>query len=364
MEKIAEDLETEFNQLRTYIANVEKQIIKYINQNTELKKSFHEYELAIEDYSFSRTSTYKRDIYKAVSKVCGRAKNIADTASSITYEQVSGGGYIEGIQKRVTSVERALESYIFSDNVLSDDYEQLNKLYREIFGDFRALKEEYKDFEYRQKNLVVGLESKVDSLFRDVDSIQAKMTSEIDAIKIAYNDMLLEIEQKRSQIDDILGHVSGRAIAGDFANSAAEELKSANQLRWISLACMAIIVFIVGYTFIDTTSKDFQWENSIVRIFLAFILSVPAAYLAKESAKHREQQYTHLQTSLDLKAITPYIASLPETEQHKIKVDIAGRLFASRDYSRVSADPYPVNTHELIMEIIKKLELKKDSDKH
>lgn len=122
---------------------------------------------------------------------------------------------------------------------------------------------------------------------------------------------------------------------------------------------MALIVLVVGYSFWETTNSDFNWQNSIFRIVLAFMLSAPAAYLARESAKHREQQYAHQQTSLDLKAIEPYIASLPEDEQHKIKIEIAGRLFGAKDLSKVSVDPYPANTHEIAMEIIKKLDLNK-----
>ncbi|MFX4093044.1 hypothetical protein ACJBY1_10490, partial [Streptococcus suis] len=56
-----------------------------------------------------------------------------------------------------------------------------------------------------------------------------------------------------------------------------------------------------------------------------------------------------------------YIASLPIDEQHKIKIEVASRLFAARDYSKVGTDPYPVNVHEIVMELIKKLELNKQS---
>ena len=119
---------------------------------------------------------------------------------------------------------------------------------------------------------------------------------------------------------------------------------------------MVLIVIVIGYTFWETTTEAFKWENAVFRIVLAFLLSVPSAYLARESTKHREQQYNHLQTSLDLKAINPYIASLPEEQQHKIKADIADRIFASRDFSSVGKDPYPINMNEMIMELIKKLD--------
>ena len=80
--------------------------------------------------------------------------------------------------------------------------------------------------------------------------------------------------------------------------------------------------------------------------------------MARESTKHRVQQYSHLQTALDLKAIDPYIASLPEKERFHLKSSIAGRLFVGFDGEKTSSESYPLNIHELLMTIIGKMEFK------
>ena len=124
---------------------------------------------------------------------------------------------------------------------------------------------------------------------------------------------------------------------------------------------MGLIVLVVGFAFYETTQSDFKWQVALTRLVLALVLSIPSAYLARESSKHREQQYAYLQTSMDLKAIDPYIASLPEDTQHKIKANIADRIFASKDFSSVSNNSsYPINTHELMMELIKKVDVDKE----
>ena len=123
---------------------------------------------------------------------------------------------------------------------------------------------------------------------------------------------------------------------------------------------MALIVGIAGYSFIESMHQSFDLSNSLLRLGLVFLLSVPAAYLARESTKHRQQQYTHLQTSLDLKAINPYIASLPDEEQHKIKSEIAQRIFAPKDFQSISNESYPINSQEVIMALISKFGNDKD----
>lgn len=231
--------------------------------------------------------------------------------------------------------------------------------YNSIKRNLKKLSDAHLEHDQKIKKLLGENDARISEQSSRIKKINDDTETELEKVSALYENALVELESKKEQINEILGHVSGRAIAGDFETSAAEEKTMANFLRYSSLGCMAIIICVVGYSFWETTTSDFQWKNSVFRMVLAIMLSVPAAYLARESAKHREQQYSHLQTSLDLKAITPYIASLPNDEQHKIKIEVASKLFAARDYSRTGADPYPVNFHEIVMEIIKKLEISK-----
>lgn len=208
----------------------------------------------------------------------------------------------------------------------------------------------------RVKKLLNENELRIASLAKRLQELEGAAQSEIDKISLAYSDGLRDIGIKKTEIDGILGHVSGRAIAGDYEKSAAEEKKMADRLRLGSLVCMVVIAGCLIYTLVGHST---DWQQSLFRISLTFLLSVPAAYLARESAKHREQQYQHLQTSLDLKALSPFVASLPDDEQHKIKIAIASKIFAGRDFSKVGADPFPINTQEIIMELLKKVDVSK-----
>ncbi|OMO28280.1 hypothetical protein BH582_19380 [Vibrio sp. 10N.222.47.A9] len=220
-------------------------------------------------------------------------------------------------------------------------------------------KKEHSMHDQHIKSSLVENETRIKELNENSDKLATSIYEQLEKVNELYADTLTSIDAKQEQIDDILGHVSGRAISGDYESNSSDERKIANALRYGSLTCMFFIVLIVAYSFWETTQASFKWEQSIFRVALAAILSVPAAYLARESAKHREQQYNHLQTSLNLKTLSPYIASLPEPEQHRIKAEVAQRLFSSKDFSRVTDDSYPLNTHELIMELLKKIDLKK-----
>ncbi|MCG9736481.1 hypothetical protein L1D51_21235 [Pseudoalteromonas shioyasakiensis] len=200
-------------------------------------------------------------------------------------------------------------------------------------------------------------QNKISSLESSVTNIEQLYNDKVKSINDIYNNGMNDIAQKEEQIDKLLSTASNRVMADDFDTSAAEEKKAANWLRLGSLGCMAVIIGIVCYSFYDSTHSGFDWESSIFRTVLVFILSIPAAYLSRESAKHREQQYNYHHTALDLKAITPYIASLPEEDQNRIKISIAERIFASRQTNLNQQDSFPLNTQELMMELIKKVDL-------
>ena len=247
---------------------------------------------------------------------------------------------------------------------------KLNSLVQKLDGKFTDERNKLLNLHTIMKNYCQEIEdnsnefqNKISSLESSVTNIEQLYNDKVKSINDIYNNGMKDIAQKEKQIGKLLSTASNRVMADDFDTSAAEEKKAANWLRYGSLACMAIIVGIVCYSFYDSTHSGFDWESSIFRTVLVFILSIPAAYLSRESAKHREQQYNYHHTALDLKAITPYIASLPEADQNRIKISIAERIFASRQTNVAKQESFPLNTQELMMELIKKVDFKKEDKK-
>lgn len=197
---------------------------------------------------------------------------------------------------------------------------------------------------------------RIADLEQKLRGLENTANTEIGKITQAYADAQADIKAKTDDINRVTGQAAARMIAGDYEGSAAVEKETADNLRYGALACMLLIVAVLGWAVLESTIATFEWERFLSKVSLVFLLGVPATYLARESAKHREQQYHHLQTSLDMKAISPFLASLPDEAQHKLKADIASRIFGGRDFSKVSNDPYPLNTHEIIMKLIDKVD--------
>lgn len=247
------------------------------------------------------------------------------------------------------------------DSMLKAEKEsELDLYYKSLIDNIKRAEEELGDIRAKFKSSVTdikddvsSLETKILNLSKDL-KIQVKNNHEIS------ENFIKTLNEKQKEIDDLVGLASGKVIAGDFQASALAEKNAANLLRFGSLIIMFIIIILIGYSLYETTSDNFSAYKAVLRSVFAVILSVPAAYMARESAKHREQQYIYSQTSLELKVITPYISSLPDGIQHQIKHDVANRIFATRDFSKNQTDLYPLNVHELLVELIRKIEVPKN----
>ncbi|MDO8342482.1 MAG: hypothetical protein Q7T48_04725 [Cellvibrio sp.] len=216
------------------------------------------------------------------------------------------------------------------------------------------------------KDEIENLHRKIQAISTAKDELEGKIftlnksaSEPIRLLNEKYQSTIEKLNTNENEVNTLLGVITAKSVAGSYSESARKERVTAEWLRILSLACMGAIVILVSYSLWQSTTQTLNWDSFALRAAVAFVLSIPAAYLARESAKHREQHYSHLQTALDLAAINPYLASLPDEQQHKIKAEIASRIFAARDFARMGADSYPLNTHELIMELIKKIEVRK-----
>ncbi|ENO1175082.1 hypothetical protein M2G83_20235 [Vibrio vulnificus] len=323
---------------------------------SNFRKASHHYELATNEDDLDKLSHSAKMV-----AVYGQSIGQAVNASKMNDEINESANRLLSFSNKLRSYieDSPLMTYSLSQDERVEKVKQIND-FRSVRNQLEQISNSHMIFDERIKKLLAEGEQRALKLEGKLKSIEDDYKSKLNSLGTLYDEALKNVEDKNTQLNQVLGEVSSRVIAQDYEKSAEEEMKTANWLRYTSIFCMFLIVVVVGYSFWESTQSRFELSSSGFRIVLAFLLSVPAAYLARESTKHRQQQYAHLQTALDLKAISPYLASLPEIEQHKIKAEMANRIFAPKDMTVHASDSYPINTHELVMELLKKIELSKN----
>ena len=346
-----------FNKAKDGIGN--KPVSKDIRDNIEnFIRNYEGYRTALNENSAEQ-------IAEAASRVCVYGQILGGAVKKINVDEETKI-YADKLLNSSSELRKIIENSPILTAPLTDkhrlaisndmnNYQSLKRQQEEII-------ESQKDYDKRIKKILNENEQKATLLEEKIKTIESDYRKKLKVVAELYESELSNIEEKNTQINKLLGDAAGRVIVSDYAVSAEQEKTAADWLRVGSLICMILIVTIAGYSFLESITQSFNLSNALLRLALVFLLSVPAAYLARESTKHRQQQYTHLQTSLDLKAINPYIASLPEEDQHKIKFEIAQRIFAPKDFQSVSNESYPINSQEVIMALISKFDNKSKQD--
>ncbi|WP_162598429.1 hypothetical protein [Vibrio rumoiensis] len=119
----------------------------------------------------------------------------------------------------------------------------------------------------------------------------------------------------------------GVEFGGNYQNIANTEKSAADIWRRIALGLMIGMVLIIGITIFISAANGFDWKLALFRIGAAFVLAIPAAYAAKESAKHRALENHNRRAELELASLDPYLEKLPEETRNKVKEELTKQFF-------------------------------------
>ena len=211
----------------------------------------------------------------------------------------------------------------------------------------------------KTSNELSALRDSIEQLKSSISGLHKNMEAESGKANKISEDAAEYTKGIHSRIDELLGQTASKVLLVDYANTADSEKKSANRMRFFSLSCMTLTGLILCFALYESLHGELDWKQAIFKAFTAIALSIPAAYLARESAKHRNQEHINRRISLDLRAIDPYIATLQTEEQNKIKIEVASKIFGTQESANAVPDNYPLNIQELVKLIIEKIPTQK-----
>ena len=223
--------------------------------------------------------------------------------------------------------------------------ESPNEVFNKLKARYDLLKEDLGKLKINQDKETKKLTGFKESL----GSLEDEVKNKLDATQTLYDNSEKELNLKKDEIDNLLGVISSNVTSDAYSKNAEIEKKDADMFRWFSIGLMGgSIAFILHITSqLNITYDSIFW----VRLSVAFVFIFPSIYLARESSKHRKQQYLYNQTALSLSVLTPLIASLTEEQQNDIKKEIAMKLFSEKEFEDVTKDSMPVDLDKLLKEL-------------
>lgn len=227
----------------------------------------------------------------------------------------------------------------------SEKINELNELLGRIRGEFSAQKEQ-------NSSSLQKMQSKLDVIEQKSSQLEETVNAESSKAKELYEHSFEFLESKKSEAAELIESLTRDVFSGNYDERAHKEEQTADRLRNRSLVAMIIAATIIIATVIEASFNTHDVANAILRVGLIFAVSLPAAYLARESTRHREKHNFYLEKSLDLKAISPFISSLEKQDQDRIKSELADRLFANRYEQKKAENEIPLSAIEALSKVI------------
>ena len=174
-----------------------------------------------------------------------------------------------------------------------------------------------------------------------------KLTAAFENYQTEVNAMIADMKAKHEAILGIHGLVGTDGVAGGYQKGASDEQDAANRWRLISMGALVIAAiwiltkYFLGFEF--TQDGRVNWAEVATAASLTLVLLGTAGYAARQSKLHRESERQMKWFALEVKAIDPFLSSLPETQQHTLKNQLVEKLFGqnrtSADHGEGSVDP-------------------------
>lgn len=168
------------------------------------------------------------------------------------------------------------------------------------------------------------------------------------------NQVITRLGEVRKEAEELVGAIALKGMAGGYQKVANREMAAARVWQVLTVLSMLGLVAVAGLTAVRlTTQDDFHWGPFGVRVFLALAIGILSAYSAKQASEHLAAERANRRMELELGALDPYLAALPDAERHRVKGELVARLFAQPTTPTVPADG--LQTHGTAADVIRLL---------
>ncbi|CRM35474.1 hypothetical protein [Pseudomonas sp. 37 R 15] len=156
-----------------------------------------------------------------------------------------------------------------------------------------------------------------------------------------------------ARIVQVVGNIG---VTGNYQRIANSEGESANFWRWVTVAIFGTGIAIAMATFYKFWHEPFSQDTAVsvlIRLFYAIVITSPAIYTARESARHRTNADRARQTELELASIGPFIELLPEDSKVAIRTGLTTSYFGRTTEPHTASSPLDPEHFKNLVEMLK-----------
>ena len=160
-------------------------------------------------------------------------------------------------------------------------------------------------------------------------------TKDLSGLTVDYRDqaakILEDINNHRLQVEKLVSVIGNLGVTSGYQTTANEARTTARVWQGIALCALGAIIVVAIRAFLPLVRGTFTWESFAGRVFVSLTVGVLAAYAISQADKYQQVERRSRKLALELEAIGPYIASLPQDKQEEFRLRIGDRTFGTTD---------------------------------
>ena len=219
---------------------------------------------------------------------------------------------------------------------------QMNNDQKEFASMLATLKESFATTQEERKKEFV---SEIDNIQTKVDEINQNAIEQSNSIKQSNEQLIKDYETRfanyEDQVKNIVGIINTNVFSHKYKDVADDAHTRATIWHRITVGLMITTALFAFYALILTVNNTTNWIVLVAKIFTTTTLVTSAAYTARQASKQEKVERYARQIEMELVAIDPFIASLPEAQQAIIKEDLSKKLFGNTNVMEMNSKDEP-----------------------
>ena len=159
------------------------------------------------------------------------------------------------------------------------------------------------------------------------DAKQKEFSAITDTHRKTAEETATALKQQLQEASHLVGLIANTGMAGHYQIIANREWRWMWIMRWVAGAFFLGAIVAIWWLIGGVHSAQVDWEMVVFRFALVVVVLVPAFYFARESGRHLQREAHNRRIELELSALQPFIARLPEKEAQEIIKKKADQYF-------------------------------------
>jgi hypothetical protein len=157
----------------------------------------------------------------------------------------------------------------------------------------------------------------------------AEFAATADALKGTATVTLDDLARLKKEAEELVGAIGVSGVAAGYNESAKREKAIADRWRIATVSVAAFAALVLASALLIDHAAAGSWQRLATRLVVAVSFAGLAAYCGRQSEAHRKIERRARERQLQLAALNPYLANMPDDDSVKLKLQLAPGYFTA-----------------------------------